>query len=228
MNEKNDDVFPTVFICAMTCEREAVCAALSDCVAGTLAGRTLVTGRWQGRSAAVLECGIGKVNAATAVQLAVDRLGATCVISAGVAGGLRPTMKVGEVYAVGGAVQYDFDLSQVDDVPVGQVDGFSTRIFPFTVPPGLPAERLATGDHFRGDEADYPLLVDDLDAGLRDMEGAAVAQAAVRAGIVVMGYKAVSNVRGQGSMPGQYRQFRAQALAALTSALARDTPDLEV
>jgi len=215
------EIHQTVFVCAMACELEAVCRAFGSCAERpALQGRRLVSGTLGGKPVAAILCGIGKVNAATAVQLAVDRLGAVRVVSAGVAGGLRTTMNVGDVYAVRAAVQYDFDLSQIDHVPVGQLEEFSSREFPFTVPAGFPSDLLATGDHFRDGDEDYPLLLDDIDAGLRDMEGAAVAHAAIRAGCEVMGLKAVSNVRGKGSMHGQYAVCRDHALSALTRAVS--------
>jgi len=211
----------TVFICAMACEFDAVIAAFDQAVESDLLGRRVATGLWRNAPAAAIHCGIGKVNAALAVQLAADRLEATCVISAGVAGGLRTTMEPGEVYAVRAAVQYDFDLSKIDGTTVGKLEEFPSHELPFSPFGDLPAELLATGDRFSDGEEDYPLLIDGLDAGLRDMEGAAVAHAALRAGLDVMGVKAVTNVRGHGSMHAQYARNRARALTRLTEALRR-------
>jgi len=213
--------FPIVVLAAMECELDAVVASFAEREELSLCGRRVVAGTLGGRRIAAVLCGIGKVNAATAAQLAVGSFGAKTLVTAGVCGGLRPTMKAGEVYAVRSAVQYDFDLSEIDGVPVGKLEEFESREFPFSVPEDFASDLLATGDHFRNDDADYPLLVDDLDAGLRDMEGAAVAHAAIRSGVEVAGLKAVSNVRGAGSMVGQYERLRSLALASLADAMPK-------
>lgn len=142
-------------------------------------------------------CGIGKVNAALATQKAIDE-GASEIVNAGVCGGFDPKMEVGDVYEVGRAVEYDFDLSQLLPIPVGQ---HSERRTPFYELNGT--QTLGTGDHFRNDDVDLPLLAK-LGVTLRDMEGAAIAHVCERNGVKCRLVKSVTNVQGKGLMTGQF------------------------
>jgi len=186
------------FIIAMPCEAEAVRGALR----GT--DRLVV-------------CGIGKVNAARATQQAIDA-GATEIVNAGLAGGLDPAMSVGDVFSIDRAVQYDFDLAAFG-TPAGQLDGRDSPYFPCAPLKAFPARTLATGDRFTDAEDDYALF-DALGCKLRDMEGAAIAHVCEANGIPLRMFKCVSNVRGGGSMTGQYAARRDFALARLAAVCA--------
>lgn len=183
--------------------------------------------------------GIGKVNAAMATQKAIDE-GATEIVNAGVCGGFDSSMEIGDVFEVARAVQYDFDLSELNHTSVGQLDERTSPYFDVEAPraeaarahrcpagnsdvPEAPSLRggtkiLGTGDHFRNDDADLPLLRA-LGVTLRDMEGAAVAQVCEKNKIPCRLVKSVTNVQGKGSMTGQYADNLAKALATLTQHL---------
>ena len=163
--------------------------------------------------------GVGKVNAAAATQRAISA-GATEIWNAGVAGGLDPAMSVGDCYAVARAVEYDFDLSQVNGTSVGVHDERTTPYFACETAglEGLPRATLATGDRFTDASGDLSLLAA-LGATLRDMEGAAVAHVCEANGVPCRLVKCVSDVCGHGSMTGQYRRNLFRALAALADRL---------
>lgn len=156
--------------------------------------------------------GIGKVNAAMTTQLAIDE-GASEIVNAGVCGGFDPAMEIGDVYEVARAVQYDFDLAELNHTCVGQLQ---ERTSPYYELKGT--KTLGTGDHFRNDDDDLPLLRT-LGVDLRDMEGAAVAHVCERRGIPCRIVKSVTNVQGKGSMTGQYEDNLAYALSRLTEYL---------
>lgn len=156
--------------------------------------------------------GIGKVNAALATQKAIDE-GAEEIINAGVCGGFDPKMEVCDVYEVGRAVEYDFDLSELIPVPVGQ---HSERKTPYFELSGT--ETLGTGDHFRNDANDLPMLAK-LGVTLRDMEGAAIAHVCERNGVKCRLIKSVTNVQGKGLMTGQFHENLRLALKSLTAYL---------
>ena len=161
--------------------------------------------------------GVGKVNAAAAAQKAICE-GAGEVINCGVAGGLDPTMNVGDVYEVSKAVEYDFDLTILNGTRLGTHSERTTPYFDCSEKGVFPARILATGDRFTNDERDVtdPLL---LGAALKDMEGAAIAHVCELNGVPCRMLKAVSDVHGKGSMTGQYRDNLAKALACLRDAL---------
>lgn len=168
----------------------------------------------------LLVAGVGKVNAAAATQRAIDA-GATEIWNAGVAGGFEPSMAVGSAYVIDRAVEYDFDLAEVNGTRIGVHNERTTPYFACAADfaPDLPRATLATGDRFSDSDADLATLAD-LGATVRDMEGAAIAHVCETNGVPCRIVKCLSDVHGKGSMTGQYRDNLARALAALSATLA--------
>ena len=209
-----------VFVIAMENEAATVIAHLDGTSEETLFGRRVVRGTLGGEPTAVIVAGIGKVNAAAAAQLALSAFGAQVLLNVGVAGALHAPMKVAEIYRVRAAVQYDFDLAQLNGTKVGTLNEYAERELPLDLAGNiLPEALLATGDRFNDSKVDYRFLVDDVKADLRDMEGAAIAQVARRAGVPFRSIKSVSDVAGSGSTTDQYLANLKTALAALTAAV---------
>lgn len=167
----------------------------------------------------LIVCGIGKVNAAAAAQRAIDA-GADEIWNIGLCGGFGGDVEIGGVYEVESAVEYDFDLAQLNGTSVGIVDGRDSPYFPCSPKGVFPAKRLATGDRFNDSESDYGLIIDELGCELRDMEGAAIAHVCEINGKAYRGLKCVSDVAGRGSMTGQYLEHRAKCLERLAEAVA--------
>lgn len=75
------------------------------------AGRQFVRGRLAGCPVVLALCGIGKVAAATTTTVLIERFGVRRLLFTGVAGGLAPGVKVGDVVIADGFVQHDMDAS---------------------------------------------------------------------------------------------------------------------
>jgi len=166
------------FVIAMECEAEAVRPAL-------------------GADDRLYVSGIGKVNAAAATQRAIDE-GATEILNAGVAGGADPAMGIADVYEIDRAVEYDFDLAQLNGTEVGVHNERTTPYFTLKTTGLFPAKTLGTGDHFNDNVADLPLL-SRLGVGVRDMEGAAIAHVCETNGVPCRALKCLTNVVGRGA-----------------------------
>ena len=164
--------------------------------------------------------GIGKVNAAAATQRAIDA-GATEIWNAGVAGGFDPAQAVGDACVIDRAVEYDFDLVEVNGTRIGVHNERTTPYFACVADfaPELPRATLATGDRFDDGEADLATFAG-LGATVRDMEGAAVAHVCETNGVPCRIVKSLSDVRGKGPMAVQYYGNLAKALVALSDALS--------
>ena len=186
------------FVIAMECEARAIEAALKP-------------------DDRLYVCGIGKVNAAMAAQRAIDE-GADEIVNAGLAGAIDPAMSVGEVYEIAGAVEYDFDLDELNHRGVGTLEECEGPVLPMSCRDRGKAKLLASGDHFRNDDADFS-LIRSLGCSIRDMEGAAIAHVCLKNGVFCRSFKAISNVAGAGGMVDQYEKSKALALAALASAV---------
>ena len=125
-------------------------------------------------------------------------------------------MKIGDLYEVDRAVQYDFDLAQLNGTEIGVLNERTSPYIPMRTTGRYPAKTLATGDHFNDNTADLPLLKH-LGVGLRDMEGAAIAHVCETAGVPCRALKCVTNVLGSGAT-GQFAENLKRCLALLTDA----------
>lgn len=194
-----------VFVIAMNNEADCVVSNLENACESTLFGRRVVRGTLNGEDAFIVVSGVGKSNAAAAAQLAIQETGTKKIFNLGVSGGLDPAMKVGDIYEVADAVQYDFDLVQINGTETGTLNERDTPFIPCKTEGRLAAKTLATGDRFN-DSADDSALLKKLGASLRDMEGAAIAHVCETAGVEFVSYKCISDVEGSGSMPEQYME----------------------
>ena len=192
----------------------------------TLYGKKICEGRAFGKRFALIAAGIGKSNAAAAAMLALSGLNAKTLLNFGLAGGISQQADIAEVFRIVRAVQYDFDLSEVNGTPKGTLDEYNTPYLPLK--DGQSAFKkatLATGDKLTASLADLPLL-NALGADLRDMEGAAIAHVAFAAGVPLYAYKAVSNKIGADSV-AQYREFTRRALEALSDGMEKIFAEIE-
>ena len=108
----------------------------------TVFGKTVHFGKAFGHDVVLVTCGVGKVNAAAGACAAIQT-GADVLLNFGAAGGLNPeTTEVGDVYLIEKAVQYDFDCTQLNGLPIGTLDGETENFLPLFCPP-LPYPRRA-------------------------------------------------------------------------------------
>ncbi len=224
MSMENKEPVQLVFVVAMPKEVRALAKSFEHDSERRVCGRKILEGQFNGRSAAIVESGIGKVNAAAATQLALSLYDPSRILNFGVAGGLLPNMKVGEIYPVARAVEYDFDLSEINGTTAGVLDEYDSPYLRLSVAEGdrPRALTLVSGDHFTDDTAEHEFLAR-FQAGLRDMEGAAIAHVCTTAGVECRAWKCVSDVAGAPEMTRQYKEN----LALCLDKLAETLPSLE-
>ncbi|MBQ8283773.1 MAG: 5'-methylthioadenosine/S-adenosylhomocysteine nucleosidase [Clostridia bacterium] len=185
-----------------------------------VSGKKIHVGKAYGKDVAVCICGVGKVNAALGTQLLVSKFDAEKLLNFGVAGGLNDGTKLCKVYQIESAVQFDFDLTQLNGTKIGTLNEYSENYLSLNV---LKAEfekkKLGTSDRFNDSAEDYKLLTAELNADIRDMEGAAIVQAAYAAELPVYSIKAISDVAGSGSTTEQFLINKDKALKNLKAVL---------
>ena len=187
----------------------------------TVSGKTVYVGKAFGKDIAVCLCGIGKVNAALGAQVLVSKFGVDKLLNFGVAGGLNKNTKLCEVYQISAAVQFDFDLTAINGTKMGTLDEYKENYLTTNhFKANFPKMKLGTADRFNDSKTDYKLLTEELGADIRDMEGAAVVQAAYCTELPVYLIKAISDVAGSGSTAEQYFANKAKALENLKAALS--------
>ena len=207
-------------VIALQSEAEILLSQMEVARSLTVSGKSIRVGKAFGKDIALCICGVGKVNAALGTQLLVSKFDAEKILNFGVAGGLNKDTKLCEVYQISGAVQFDFDLVQLNGTKIGTLNEYQEnylRLNHFMA--DLPKRKLGTADRFNDSPADYTLLTEELNADIRDMEGAAIVQAAFAAELPVYSVKAISDVAGSGSTTEQYLINKDKALQNLQAKL---------
>lgn len=185
-----------------------------------VSGKNVHVGKAYGKDIALCVCGVGKVNAALGTQILVSKFDAEKILNFGVAGGLNKSTALCDVYQIAFAVQFDFDLVQLNGTKMGTLNEYTEPYLALNLL-DLPLEKrkLGTADRFNDSAEDYKLLTAELGADIRDMEGAAIVQAAYAAELPVFSVKAISDVAGSGSTTEQFLTNKNKALANLKAKL---------
>ena len=138
-------------ICAIPQELAHLQGALESDEAIAVGGVRFDRGRLDGHEVVLVGAGIGKVNTALVATLLADRFGCRVIVFSGVAGGLDPALRIGDVVIADRTVQHDAGVIEHERITTYQAGH---------VPFFNPTDRLG-----------YPLdpaLVDRLRARLAD------------------------------------------------------------
>jgi adenosylhomocysteine nucleosidase len=213
----------TAVIGAMDEELEALLADLEGRSSDRYGPFTVHRGRLEGRSVALARCGVGKVNAAALTQ-AMLALGADRVVFTGVAGALRPGLRVGDLIVSRDALQHDLDATALG-YRLGEVPGeaWSWPADPQLTRLALEAAaelegvtavlgRVASGDQFIADPLHVERLRDVFEADCAEMEGAAAAQVCAKWGVPYVIIRSISDTADQ-SAEVDFRTFTPLAAA---------------
>jgi len=98
-------------VSALSEELAAVLDGIPDSRCQRAAGRDFYVGHWHGREVVAVLSRIGKVAAATTATALIEHFGVTKIVFTGVAGGLGPGVKIGDVVVARDFLQYDLDAS---------------------------------------------------------------------------------------------------------------------
>lgn len=96
---------------AMSEEVSLLTANLSNISEQKIAGQCFIVGMFKNHEIIILQCGIGKVNAAIGTTLLLHLYQPDYVINTGVAGGLCSSLKVGDIVAYSEVRYHDVDLT---------------------------------------------------------------------------------------------------------------------
>ena len=152
----------------------------------------------------IVESGVGEIYAAGATQLLISKYEVECIINFGVCGLLNDKLNLLETVLVDGIVHYDFDLSKIDNLPVGQYPNMD-RVIPCTnslmdvvasINPSIQKVICASADKFVVDSDVKNNLYKEYDASICEMESAGVALTCLNNNIPFAVIKAVSDGKG--------------------------------
>lgn len=98
-------------IAAMKEEVSPLAALLEDKKSSKYAGFSIHMGQLHGVPVVVLECGVGKVNAARGATILLEKFRVDLIINTGSAGGLKEDLCIGDVIVCDKAYYHDVDLT---------------------------------------------------------------------------------------------------------------------
>ena len=93
-------------IVAFEPEWKTLKGSVEDAKSTTVNGVEFVTGTLSGRPVVLFPSGVSMVNAAMTTQLALDRFDVTAIVVSGIAGGVDPSLHIGDVVVAGRWGQY--------------------------------------------------------------------------------------------------------------------------
>ncbi len=166
----------------------------------------------------LLQCGIGKVNAAMGATLLVEHYTPDCIVSTGVAGGIDRRLNVMDVVVSSELMYHDVDCGVGLGCQLGQVQGLPLR-FPaasnlVSAATGLQTETrihaglICTGDQFiTSKEALHQIKTNFPDALAVDMESASIAQVCYLQQVPFVSFRIISDTPGSDGHQQQYDSF---------------------
>jgi len=198
-------------ICALDCEIEMF---IKDFGAKVTENKYIYKGEYCGHEVFLTLCGVGKVNAAVCAQRLFDFADLDGIINSGVAGGVSDNLNVCDLAISSTLTYHDFS-------PIDVLDKYAPGCSVFKADAKLvklaeeAAEKLiasgekfvhetgmiVSGDMFVEDEAYNKMLKEKYNASCTEMEGAAVAHAAILNEVPFVVIRAISdNADGEANM----------------------------
>ena len=201
-------------------------------------GMDFYKGILHGEPVVVVQSGVGKVNAGICAALLINVFCVDNVINTGIAGSLDNKISIGDIVLSTDAVQHDFDATSYGKYDYGHIPGFKEPYFKADEHLRQMAEkaserinsdinvfsgRIVSGDQFICDNSKKKWLKKRFDAFCTEMEGAAVAQAAVLGNIPFLIIRAISD-KADDNTTVDFQEFQKKAMehsVKLTSEIIR-------
>ena len=221
---------------AMQVEVEILLSAMNNKVEKTIAGSTFYEGTLENLEVVVVQCGVGKVNAALCAQILCDCFHVTHLVYTGIAGSLCADLDIGDLVVSTDAMYHDFDCVHFG-YPYGKVPGMDVTSFPAdeamigyafdaaeAVNPGHTKKgRVASGDQFVAVKELKEKIIANTQGLCTEMEGTSIAQTAYRNGLPFVILRAISD-KADDSAEMDYPTFEriaAHRCAEVTKNLAK-------
>lgn len=202
----------------------------------TVAGSVYCAGKLEGLDAVVVQCGVGKVNAALCAQVLCSVFGVTHIVNTGIAGSLCAELDIGDFVISVDAIYHDMDATNFG-YPMCQVPGMPVLAFPAdlelidaafdaangTNPGHVRRGRVATGDQFVASSELKARIIANTGALCTEMEGTAIAHTAWKNHVPFVIIRAISD-KADDSAEMDYPTFEAIAArrcAQVTLSLAK-------
>ena len=192
---------------AMKSEVEQLTARMEAVQMVSQTGMDFYVGTLAGKEVVVVQCGVGKVNAALCTQVLADKFNVSAIINTGIAGSLQAEINIGDVVLSEDAIYHDMDVT-VFGYAAGEVPGIGRVSFPADrhlievaaescreANPDIDVfvGRVVSGDQFIMSREKKEWLKANFGGFCTEMEGAAIAHGAWRNEIPFLIIRAISD-----------------------------------
>ncbi|HLR70690.1 MAG TPA: 5'-methylthioadenosine/S-adenosylhomocysteine nucleosidase [Pseudogracilibacillus sp.] len=203
----------------------------------TVSSVLFIVGKLHGKDTVLLKSGIGKVNAAMATTILMERFQPSHVINTGSAGGFSNSMQVGDVVIGNQIVHHDVDVTafnyeygQVPKMPavfkadkrlIQKIESILNQLT-INYQIGL----VATGDSFMNNPERVESVKELFPTMLAaEMEGAAIAQVCYQYKVPFVVIRALSDIAGKESSVtfNEFLQLAAKNAATIISEIVKDS-----
>lgn len=216
---------PVGIICAMELEIQGLLDVIETESTMEKSGTVFYKGKIRNTDVVIVQCGIGKVSAAVCTQMLIDFYEPSVIINSGVAGALSTQVSVGDVVIATAAVQHDFDSTAFGD-PKGTLELLGKKMIELPADEDISAKLykaaqalentrvfrgiVATGDKFVADSEERLSIGKEFSALACEMEGGAMAQVCVRAGVPFAILRSISDDIGHNTTV-DFNEFKVMA-----------------
>lgn len=201
---------------AMSSEFEQLAKNLNNKKESTVGPFCYIGGEAGGNEIVLLQCGIGKVNAAAGALELIHTFSPDAIISTGVAGGIDAQIGVMDV-VVSREIAYHDVWCGMGNV-LGQIQGMPPRFaanerllqcaLSLDTETRIHAGLICCGDQFITDRKELDVIKSNFPEGLAvDMESASIAQVCHLYGIAFLSFRIISDTPGVKDHVEQYENF---------------------
>lgn len=223
---------------AMNSEVQGLKNAMENTEVKKISSVDFCCGTLNGKRVVAAVAGVGKVNAAVTALLMIREFKVSSVINIGVAGGLEPSLRIGDIVIADRVVEHDMDTTPLGDEP-GFITGLD-RVYmdcdkniadileKCAKDMGKHTVRgtVASGDQFICRDDQRSRLISVFNAAAAEMEGAAIGHVCVMSGVGFGVLRAMSDCANDDSVVN-FPEFEKEAAAVSIEIVKRAVSEME-
>lgn len=163
--------------------------------------KTIYKSLINGHQVYAIKSGCGIIDASAATQLLISKYDCEMIVNFGVTGALEEHMKVEDLFIVRNALNYQYDVSPIDNVVENQYEEFENQYIPLDgemidfvkeIIPEIKEVTVASGDRFI-EEQEEKISLRNKGCNICDMEIAAIARISYLCGVKCLSIKCISD-----------------------------------
>ena len=188
---------------------------------------TYHSGQMHNKEVVIVQCGVGKVNAAIVAQHLINNMGVTAIINSGVAGAVSKDLDIGDIVVSNEVFHHDVDVRAFGykrgQIPQFKVIGFPadpTLINIAKTSTNTIIGRIATGDQFVTSTNLQSITEIYPDTLCVEMEGAAIAQVCYLYNIPFVIIRSISD-KADGGAAQDFSENLENSVAAYTGVVEK-------